>query len=304
MVRGVLRARLCCAATSVWLLASKSSSIAVVIDSRVSELEPATVREFCRRILESGDLDTKLEPPAARLSDESAGPVLHIDGPARDPGLEMRSGVEALPRPGALTSPQARAVCLARFAHHELMAVELFAWALLRWPDLPAELRRGMLEVLADEQRHCRLYLNRLRAHQSVLPDHPQSSYFWQHAPAIAESPHGPLAFLCAMGLTFEQANLDFTLVYRDGFRAAGDEASARVCQSVHDDEVGHVRLAAHWLRALAPDGQDEVEAYRRAVPYPLAAARAKGRRFTEAARRRAGLSPEFIAFVRGRAKS
>jgi hypothetical protein len=35
-------------------------------------------------------------------------------------------------------------------------------------------------------------------------------------------------------------------------------------------------------------------------VPYPLAAARAKGRRFDEAARRRAGLSGEFIAFVRG----
>ena len=63
--------------------------------------------------------------------------------------------------------------------------------------------------------------------------------------------------------------------------------------------ECHHVRLAANGLRALAPGGQDEVETYRRAVPYPLAAARAKGRRFTEAARRRAGLSPEFIAFVR-----
>jgi uncharacterized ferritin-like protein (DUF455 family) len=271
----------------------------VVIDPRARERDPATVREFCRRILEAGDLDTKLEPPAERLSDQPAGPSLCIDGPARDPGLEMRSGVESLPRPGALASPQARAVCLARFAHHELMAVELFAWALLRWPELPAELRRGLLEVLADEQRHCRLYVDRLRAHGSALSEHPQSSYFWRHAPAIAASPHGPLAFLCAMGLTFEQANLDFTLVYRDGFRAAGDEASALVCQSVHDDEIGHVRLAANGLRALAPRGHDEVETYRRAVPYPLAAARAKGRRFAEAARRRAGLSAEFIAFVR-----
>ena len=270
-----------------------------MIDPRSSELTPLTVRAFCRRILEVGDLDTKLEPPAERLSDESAGPPLCVDGPARDPGLEMRSGVEPLPRPRALTSPEARAVCLARFAHHELMAVELFAWALLRWPELPPELRRGFLDVLAEEQLHCRLYIDRLRAHGSALSDHPQSSYFWKHAPAIAKSPHGPLAFLCAMGLTFEQANLDFTLVYRDGFRAAGDGASARVCQSVHDDEVGHVRLAAHWLRALTPSGQDEVEAYRRAVPYPLAAARAKGRRFAETARRRAGLSEAFIAFVR-----
>ena len=274
-----------------------------MIDPRSSEPTPLTVREFCRRILEVGDLEAKLEPPpewlGERLSDESVGPPLCIDGPARDPGLEMRPGVEPLPRTGALTSPAARAVCLARFAHHELMAVELFAWALLRWPDLPLGLRRGFLEVLADEQSHCRLYLDRLRAHESELSDHRLSSYFWKHAPAIAASPHGALAFLCAMGLTFEQANLDFTLVYRDGFRAAGDEASARVCQSVHDDEVGHVRLAANGLRALVPGGQDEVETYRRAVPYPLAAARAKGRRFTEAARRRAGLSPEFIAFVR-----
>jgi hypothetical protein len=42
------------------------------------------------------------------------------------------------------------------------------------------------------------------------------------------------------------------------------------------------------------------LEAYQEAVPYPLAAARAKGRRFDEAARRRAGLSGAFIAFVRG----
>jgi hypothetical protein len=59
-------------------------------------------------------------------------------------------------------------------------------------------------------------------------------------------------------------------------------------------------RDPASWLRALAPEGQGEIEAYQAAVPYPLAAARAKGRRFDEAARRRAGLSGEFIAFVRG----
>jgi len=270
-----------------------------MIDPRSNELPPLTVREFCRRILEVGDLDTKLEPPAERLSDELADSPLCIDEPARDPGLEMRSGVESLPRLRALTSPDARAVCLARFAHHELMAVELFAWALLRWPELPAGLRCGMFEALAEEQLHCRLYLDRLRAHGSALSDHLQSSYFWRHAPAIAESPHGPLAFLCAMGLTFEQANLDFSLIYRDAFRAVGDEASARACQSIHDDEIGHVRLAAHWLRALAPRGEDEVETYRRVVPYPLEAARAKGRRFAEEARRRAGLSEEFIAYVR-----
>jgi len=274
------------------------------VGTRQPELEQVTVREFCRRILESGDLEAKLAPaigPSGEiLPDEPAGPPLCFDRPARDPELEMHAGAESLPRPGELVSPEARARCLARFANHELMAVEFFAWALLRWPDLPTELRSGFFSVLAEEQLHCRLYLGRLRALGSALSDHQLSDYFWKHAPAIAASPHGPRAFLCAMGLTFEQANLDFTLTYRDGFRNAGDEASAEICQRIHDDEIGHVRMAARWLRALAPEGLDEIEAYQEAVPYPLAAARAKGRRFDEAARRRAGLSGEFIAFVRG----
>jgi len=101
------------------------------------------------------------------------------------------------------------------------------------------------------------------------------------------------------MGLTLEQANLDFTLLYRDAFREAGDEASAQVCQRVHDDELRHVRLASEWLARLSPDAEDDVSAYERAVPFPLGPARAKGRRFDASARKRAGLSPAFIERVR-----
>ncbi len=258
-----------------------------------------SVRDFCRRILECGELDAKLEPPPADLDDGRPGPALEIERPARAPELAMRGGAARLPRPAELRDPAARALCLARFAHHELMAVELFAWALLRWPELPGELRRGMLAALADEQRHCRLYCERLAAHGADLSQFEHSDYFWQHAPAIAASPYGPAAFLSAMGLTLEQANLDFAPLYRDAFRAAGDEPSARVCQRVHEDEVRHVRLAATWLRRLGPAGASDVEAYLAAVPFPLAPSRAKGRRFDEAARRRAGLSQDFIETVR-----
>jgi uncharacterized ferritin-like protein (DUF455 family) len=262
------------------------------------------VREFCLQVLERGDLASKLSPPrdagGQLLPDREPGPAVRVDAPAREPALAMRGGAERLPRPGALREESARISCLARFAHHELMAVELFAWALLRWPDLPAGLRMGWLGALADEQIHCRLYLDRLEAHGAQLQDHVLSDYFWHQAPAIAASPHGARAFLAAMGLTLEQANLDFTLLYRDAFREAGDEASARVCQRVHDDEIEHVRLAAEWLVRLAPSAEaDQVTAYETAVPFPLAANRAKGRRFDEPARRRAGLSPELIETVR-----
>ena len=263
--------------------------------------------DLCWRVLACGDLEAKLAPPARlSLPDEGAHRPVRVARPARGGGLALEDGAPPLPPPGALADPAARARCLARFAHHELMAVELFAWALLRWPALPAALRRGLLGVLADEQRHCRLYLERLAALGSRLEEHPCSDYFWRQVPALDASPHGPRAFLCAMGLTLEQANLDFTGTYRDAFRAAGDEAGAQVIERVHEDELGHVALAATWLRRLGgPDARDrsDVELYEEAVPFPLSAARAKGRRFDAGARRRAGLAPEFIEHVR-RARS
>ncbi len=216
----------------------------------------------------------------------------------------MQSGSNRLPRPGQLRDPEHRIRCLSRFAHHELMAVELFAWALLRWPSLPESLRRGLLSALVDEQRHCRLYLARLEAHGGHFETDDHSDYFWQQVPAIAASPAGPRAFLAAMGLTFEQANLDFTLTYRDAFAEAGDAESAQVCQIVHDEEISHVALAVRWLGRLSDpatadgDGTD-LGHYLAAVPFPLGPARAKGRRFEVAPRRRAGLSDAMIENVR-----
>jgi uncharacterized ferritin-like protein (DUF455 family) len=268
----------------------------------------ASVRAFCLHVLESGDLETKLAAPVddhgQPLLDSPKGTPIAIDRPARDAGLRMRGGSERLPRPGQLHEAEHRMRCLSRFAHHELMAVELFAWALLRWPSLPAPLRRGLLSALVDEQRHCRLYLARLEAHGGHFDTDDHSDYFWRQLPLIAASPAGPSAFLAAMGLTLEQANLDFTLTYRDGFAAAGDHESARVCQLVHDEEIAHVALAARWLERLSvasrPDAQEtELDRYLAAVPFPLGPARAKGRRFEVAPRRRAGLSDALIEHVR-----
>lgn len=261
---------------------------------------PTTVRAFCLRILESGNLASKLAPPRTpdgrRLDDSEPGPPCCIGAPAREERLRLRSGARRLPKLGELQSADARVATLSRFAHHELMAVELFAWALLRWPELPAPLRRGFLHALEEEQAHLRLYLERLQAHGAALGDEPLSDYFWKHVGAIEAG--GPAAFLAAMGLTLEQANLDFSLLYRDAFRGVGDEETARALQRIHDEEIGHVALAATWLRRLRP-GLSDVEAYERSVPFPFSAARAKARRFDVASRRKAGLSEPFIEWVR-----
>ena len=265
----------------------------------------------CRRILERGDLPSKLHPlplDAERRDSVDASDAFAPDpssppcpvAPTRDTGLRFSTaGSESLPRPNALTDPGARARCIARFAHHELMAVELFAWALLRWPMLPSGLRRDWARVLREEQIHCELYLERLAAHGEALDAFPSSDYFWRHCGRAAN----PAAFLAAMGLTLEQANLDFSLRYAEAFRRAGDDATAKVLERIHLDEVRHVETALRWLRALDADAPDDIARYEAAIEFPLSAARAKGRPFRADARRRAGLEASFIEYVR-RARS
>ena len=263
-----------------------------------------TIRSYCLSILESGDLATKLSPPPGglRLSDAEPGPARIFDAPARDADLVMKDGSDKLPRPGKMREVTNRILCLERFAHHELQAVELFAWALLAFPDLPSSLRRGWLQVLTEEQDHCRLYINHLEKLGGSFGGTPLSNYFWKSIPVVLEAENPPLAFLCTMGLTLEQANLDFSLLYRDAFREAGDEEGALALQKVHDDEVGHVKVAKVWLERLSEQPSD-ILAYETHVPFPFGVLRAKGKRFDVSARRKAGLSEDFIKVVRNATK-
>lgn len=261
-----------------------------------------TVREYCLHLLEGGSLEAKLRAPRAStgepLCDDEPGEAVVIDSPRRDAGLALRGGRgERLPKLHELKDPYAARVTLARFAHHELCAIELFAWALLAFPALPRALRRGLLIALGEEQQHLRLYLDRLAALDGGIEESDCSDYLWRGMRGVTTSAHPEAAFLSAVGLTFEQANLDHSLLYAEAFRRAGDDDSAAVMQRVHDDEIGHVALAVRWLPRLL-GGTSDVEAYERTVPFPLSAARAKGRHFSWDARQKAGMSEAFVRHV------
>jgi uncharacterized ferritin-like protein (DUF455 family) len=186
--------------------------------------------------------------------------------------------------------PAQRARLIHALANHELQAAELFAWALLAFPEAPPAFRRGLLGILADEQRHCRLYLERLAAHGERFGDHPVTGHFWNHLAAYTS----PLAFVAAMGLTFENANLDFAGETAAALGSAGDRATAGVLEVVHREEIRHVAFAWHWLSVLAP-GRPAWEAYVDALRFPLQPKRARGRTFDRAARQAAGLEAGFI---------
>ena len=253
-----------------------------------------TIREFAREIVESDSLAAKLLPPPRDLSDDSR------DGPLpRAPGRPARLRPVArervpMPRPSQLASPEKRAVCLHRFANHELQAVEVMAWALLAYPDAPEGFRRGVLATLADEQAHLGLYIERLAATGVELGDLPVNDYFWARTGDLAT----PLHYLASMGLTFEAANLDHTHAYREAFVRHEDVASATILERIHRDEIGHVAFAATWLRKLKLPGASDWDAWLAHLPFPLGPHRARGPAFQQAPRLAAGLSPEFVAAV------
>jgi uncharacterized ferritin-like protein (DUF455 family) len=255
-------------------------------------------RDFAEQIVTSTTLAGKLAPPPA-LDDaafEDAGEPLRIAAPGRPANLPIVPGRQTrVPPLAGMRDPAQRARILHALANHELQAIELFAWAVLAFPATPIAFRRGLVAILADEQRHLALYLERLAAHGVGFGDQPVTGHFWNKLDHLT----GPCELVCAMNLTFENANLDFAGDYAAAARAAGDPATAIALDQVHADEIRHVHFGWVWLRRLtgAGDGDgDTWRAYLAHVRPPLGPARARGARFDREARRRAGLDEAFIA--------
>jgi uncharacterized ferritin-like protein (DUF455 family) len=253
------------------------------------------IREYAMRVVTSEDLETKLAPPPDGRTDDAPGPALLIEKPGRPANLAIvNSKAARTPAIDGMADPVQRRRILHAFANHELQAVELFAWALLAFPGTPTAFRRGLLRILVEEQEHCRLYLDRLAELGGSFGDHPVSGYFWGKAMDLAT----PIRFVCAMGLTFESANLDHAVEYAAAARRHGDEATAAIIEKVHDDEVGHVKFGWHWLAKWKDVEQTMEEAYCANVTWPLRPALAKGPVFHPESRRAAGMDRHFIEMV------
>ncbi len=266
------------------------------------------LRAFAEQVLFGPDVDRDKLVDPGRLSDAAPGAARAVpDAPARPRQLGFAArhtrGPRKLPSPAALEAPGARGRLLHAFANHELLALELMALALLRFPDAPPAWRMGLAATMRDEQRHLRRYRARMEACGVGLGEVPVSGFFWR---CIADAP-APLDFAVRMGLVLEQANLDFAVHHRALFAAAGDAETAAVLDEVYTDEVRHLRHGLHWFRRLRPPGGSEWDAFASRLTEPLTPARAKGPVFDRAGRVAAGMDADFIerlaVFARSRGR-
>jgi uncharacterized ferritin-like protein (DUF455 family) len=251
------------------------------------------IREFAERVLFSTDLEEKLRAEDEPLTDKTPGAPLRVAAPGRPANLlfAARRPAPAMPPFGALTDPAKRAVAHHILANHELQALEVMAWVLLAFPGAPPEFRRGMVEVMADEQRHTRMHVERAAMLGLAFGDLPVNSYIWTKAMCFTSV----LDYVAGLPLVFEGCNLDHTLEFAEAFARAGDERSAALLRVIHRDEISHVAFGAEWLRKLKPAGQSDWDAFVAHLHWPLRPSKAKGDVFQREPRLAAGLSPEFV---------
>jgi uncharacterized ferritin-like protein (DUF455 family) len=255
------------------------------------------IQQFAEQILKSTSIADKLYFPEAGLISftDNKSPIAKLPNmPGRPDALAMRSGdvkKTAFPTAADLKSQSARGVVLHFFANHELLAMELMALALLKFPDADSKFRMGIVHTIQEEQNHMRLYQKRMHDYGVEFGAVNVSSYFWDSISNM----QSPLDYVTRMSMTFEQANLDFSLFYKSLFAEIGDTETAQILDQVYREEIGHLKYGVTWFNRWKEPHLDDWQAFNQNLPFPMTPSRAKGIGFDRAGRKAAGLSDRFI---------
>lgn len=261
----------------------------------MNQLESIDLKAFAARVLFGKSMDEKLSVPS-RL--DIAAPTLFQtpDYPGRPSGLEInphkrRSSQHTFPTKSSLDEDRSRGLVLHFFANHELLALEIMALAILKFDDAPEKFLRGIAQTMLEEQQHMTLYISRMKELGVTFGEAGLNGFFWNSLKDISS----PQEYVAAMSLTFEQANLDFSLKFEQEFLKLGDHKTSEILERVRREEIGHVKHGVIWLDRWKKAGRSLWEEYQSHLRFPLTPARGKGPTFDREGRKAAGLSAEFI---------
>ncbi len=254
------------------------------------------LKEFAELILLSPHMSDKLFLPTEDLTLAGVKKEIKLpEKPSRSSSLAFlpRSDHSRVSFPSVekIAQVSQRGLALHFFANHELLALELMAFAILRFGDAPPPFLLGLAKIMKEEQEHLKSYLGRMEDFGVQFGDFPTNDFFWNYG-IKAQS---PLEFVSLISLTFEQANLDFALYYKNVFKNIDDQKTSDILEKVYQDEIGHVKHGLHWFQKWKDADKDDFEVYRQSLPAPLVPSRGKGPIFNREGRLRAGLSEKFI---------
>lgn len=256
------------------------------------------LRDFAEQVLYGKTLEEKLLlNPKVITDDASATAFTMPDGPGRPNELRISErGVKAdFPGTNHLDDDRERGKMLHFLANHELLATELMALVLLKFPNAPKEFRMGVFETLKEEQAHTLMYMRRMKDCGVEFGELPVNDYFWRAVAPMEQ----PMDFVSRLSLVFEQANLDYSQHYAKLFRQVGDGATAAVLEKIYEDEIEHVGHGLKWFRKWKDQSKSDWEAFQTQLHFPLAPVRAKGvAPYNSEGRRLAGMDEDWIELL------
>ncbi|QQL44913.1 DUF455 family protein [Sulfuriroseicoccus oceanibius] len=257
------------------------------------------LREFAQRVLFATTLEEKLAGPPAGdpiTDNDPGGAIAGSPTPGRPADLRMHRSGEKInfPKDPTLIDEEKRAILLHFFANHELLAVELMALVLLKFPDAPKRFRKGIYNTLREEQAHTKWYTSRMQQCGVHFGDFPVSGMIWEQISTMET----PLDYVSRLSLTFEQSNLDYSKHYSEVMTQAGDTATAKILGRIYRDEISHVGYGLHWFRHWKDEKDNDWQAFKKQLRFPMSPIRAKAHGnvpFNAEGRLRAGLEQSFI---------
>lgn len=253
-----------------------AAACAVLLTPRPSDKAAAARRVAAQwRSGEIAELGTATAPDRPGRHDR---PIL---GPPRE-----------VPRRRIGAAIQGRVALLHALAHIELNAIDLAFDISVRFADeaMPRQFHDDWVSVGDDEARHYLMLADRLAELGASYGDLIAHDGLWQAAEETADD---LLARLAIVPMVLEARGLDVTPAMIGRLRHVGDDRSARILQTIHDEEIGHVAAGVRWFRFLCERrGLEPESTYRN-----LVTERFKGTLkppFNRTSRDRAGLPSSF----------
>jgi uncharacterized ferritin-like protein (DUF455 family) len=251
------------------------------------------VEAWAEHYIQSCDLSTKIAPPPPPRVFRDGMEPRRIASPGRPAEFRSARRGERTPKHEALKEPYYRARTLHAFFHHELQAAELMCWAILAFADAELDFKKGLLGICLDEIRHMGMYRDHIETLGCKIGDFGVRDWFWKRVPSCRTK----IAFVSVMGMGLEAANLEYAGDFAARFRAVGDEVGAQIQERVGKEEQAHVSFGTRWFARWT--GGLDFDTWSEQLPAPLSPWVMHGEPIAEAARTRAGMTPEFIAKLR-----
>lgn len=200
-----------------------------------------------------------------------------------------------MPRRRKGGSERGRIAMIHALAHIEFVAIDLAVDLVGRFGgEFPRAFVDDWIGVAADEAMHFALLDRRLRQLGSFYGELPAHAGLWEAAQATSDD---ALARLAIVPMVLEARGLDVTPATVDRFRAASDEATAKILSRIYNDEIRHVSAGTVWFRQKCDEmGFNVVETWQ-----SLVKSRFRGSLkppFNDSARGEAGLTQDFYAVI------